>query len=1052
MGRRRSGSSVSRSDTEPDSFPDVATVELDCPFGRIETLSRSDLRETAYEIFFMSCRSSPNFNATRSGPMTYHSNSSDSNGEVSPSGGGLIGGVGPKGGTGMNMVNSKIKKVLGLKARRASQPMTRTKSQSSVSSGMVGSVGLVGAAVTANSVPSSPGKGRRPMTSAEIMRQQMRVAELSDARLRKTLMRTMVGQVNKRADVIVLPLELLRQLKSTEFNDVHEYHLWQRRQMKILEAGLILYPFYPLERPNPNVQRINEVSQAVEARPLDMTNKVLEPIRHLQSAVLALAWRNPGGGQGDSCHWADGYPFNMHLYVALLQSIFDHREETVVLDEVDELVELIKRTWPILGINRMIHNVCFAWVLFQQYVITGQVEPDLISATQTMLTEVAMDAKKGERDSCYMKVLSSVMGAMQGWLEKRLMEYHESFERGSVYAMDHILSLALTACKIITEDVPSAASSLTSGLIDTNGLMASVSSTRVDAYIRSSMRSAFTKILENGIDVDHNDGVMGEVEEQDPSTILTQLAKDTEQLAVFEKETYSPLLRRYHPAPHAIAVITLHSCFGVVLKQYLAKVTSLTNELVRVLHSAGRMEKMLIQMVVEDSSETEDGGKAIVKEMVPYDVESIVVGLLKTWIEERLRIGRECLTRAKETESWIPKAKTEPIAQSAVDLMKLAKVTVDEFFEIPVGARDEMVQELADGLGALIQDYTSFVASCGTRKSYIPTLPPLTRCNQDSKFVKLWKRAANPCKNGSGTHQGKSSGNSSDGQNPRPSTSRGTQRLYIRINTLHYIINYLSTLDKSLSFFSSSNTAATTHLPNRRLAPFSHRFEIARNAVHNAIQQVSEVAAYRLIFLDSHNSFYDGLYVGSVENARIRPSLRILKQNLTLLTTLLVDRAQPLAVKEVMKASYEAFLLVLLAGGSERSFTLADHELIQEDIRSLKKAFCTCGEGLVAEETVDREAEVVEGIIELMGHSTERLIEEFSIAACEASGLGGIAVGVNVGTSGQKTSPATVVPMPPTTGKWNRADPNTILRVLCHRNDDVANQFLKRNFQLAKRR
>lgn len=45
--------------------------------------------------------------------------------------------------------------------------------------------------------------------------------------------------------------------------------------------------------------------------------------------------------------------------------------------------------------------------------------------------------------------------------------------------------------------------------------------------------------------------------------------------------------------------------------------------------------------------------------------------------------------------------------------MKLAKVTVDEFFEIPVGARDEMVQELADGLGALIQDYTSFVSSCG---------------------------------------------------------------------------------------------------------------------------------------------------------------------------------------------------------------------------------------------------------------------------------------------------------------------------------------------------
>jgi hypothetical protein len=44
------------------------------------------------------------------------------------------------------------------------------------------------------------------------------------------------------------------------------------------------------------------------------------------------------------------------------------------------------------------------------------------------------------------------------------------------------------------------------------------------------------------------------------------------------------------------------------------------------------------------------------------------------------------------------------------------------------------------------------------------------------------------------------------------------------------------------------------------------------------------------------------------------------------------------------------------------------------------------------------------------------------------------------------------LPMPPTTGKWNRTDPNTILRVLCYRNDRVANHFLKRTYQIAKRR
>lgn len=143
---------------------------------------------------------------------------------------------------------------------------------------------------------------------------------------------------------------------------------------------------------------------------------------------------------------------------------------------------------------------------------------------------------------------------------------------------------------------------------------------------------------------------MIEVEEQDPSEILIELAKDTEELAVVERETFSPVLSKWHSNPTAAAVVTFHNCYGIVLKQYLAKVTCLTNDLVRVLQSAGKLEKFLVQMVVEDSADCEDGGKGIVREMIPYEVDTIVVNLLKTWIDERLRIGKECVKRAKETE------------------------------------------------------------------------------------------------------------------------------------------------------------------------------------------------------------------------------------------------------------------------------------------------------------------------------------------------------------------------------------------------------------------
>lgn len=54
--------------------------------------------------------------------------------------------------------------------------------------------------------------------------------------------------------------------------------------------------------------------------------------------------------------------------------------------------------------------------------------------------------------------------------------------------------------------------------------------------------------------------------------------------------------------------------------------------------------------------------------------------------------------------------------------MKLAKATIDEFFGIPVAARDSMVQDLADGLGAVFQEYTSFLASCGTLTNTRPAL------------------------------------------------------------------------------------------------------------------------------------------------------------------------------------------------------------------------------------------------------------------------------------------------------------------------------------------
>ncbi|KAM7485405.1 hypothetical protein LguiA_001414 [Lonicera macranthoides] len=592
--------------------------------------------------------------------------------------------------------------------------------------------------------------------------------------------------------------------------------------------------------------------------------------------------------------------------------------------------------------------------LVGQYIVTGQVEPDLLGATLAMLAEVANDAKRVDREPVYVKMLASALVSIKRWSEKRLVDYHASFQRGKqVGLMETILPLVFSTTKILEEDVPgfaAAAQERNGGgsLLDSNSY-----GIRVDHYIRSSLRNAFAKMIEEGSVNAKN------IEEQAVSEALLKLAQETEDLAYKEKELFSGILKKWHPLSAGVAAMTLHSCYGTLLKQYLA------------------------------------GAK-----------------------------------------TWNPKSKHEPYAHSAVELMKHAREAVEDFFQIPIAISEDLIYDLADGLEQIFRDYTAFAASCGSKQSYLPTLPPLTRCNRDSKLFKLWRKAS-PCSVVVEDGHHPVSGSAIESHHPRPSTSRGTQRLYIRINTLHYLLSQLHSLDKTISL--SPRVVASARNSHRQLSNSFSYFDHTHSAIPMAYQHVSEVAAYRLIFLDSSFVFYGSLYVGDVENARIRPVLRILKQNLTLLTAIVTDRAQPLAIKDVMKASFEAYLMVLLAGGNSRIFNRLDHEMIEEDFESLKRVFCTCGEGFMPEDVVDREAETLEGVVALMGQSTEQIIEDFSIVACEASGISLLG-------SGQK------LPMPPTTGRWKRTDPNTILRVICHRNDALANQFLKRTFQLAKRR
>lgn len=70
--------------------------------------------------------------------------------------------------------------------------------------------------------------------------------------------------------------------------------------------------------------------------------------------------------------------------------------------------------------------------------------------------------------------------------------------------------------------------------------------------------------------------------------------------------------------------------------------------------AAEKLEKDLVEMAVVDSLDSEDGGKATIQEMTPYETQAVITNLVKSWIQTRLdRLG-EWVDRNLQQEVLFP--------------------------------------------------------------------------------------------------------------------------------------------------------------------------------------------------------------------------------------------------------------------------------------------------------------------------------------------------------------------------------------------------------------
>lgn len=298
-------------------------------------------------------------------------------------------------------------------------------------------------------------------------------------------------------------------------------------------------------------------------------------------------------------------------------------------------------------------------------------------------------------------------------------------------------------------------------------------------------------------------------------------------------------------------------------------------------------------------------------------------------------------------------------------------------------------------------------------------MPALTRCTIGSKFFKKKEKSPHPQKKGSQVA-------TMNGDN-----SFGVPQVCLRINTLHRLRSEMEFLEKRIiTHLRNCDSAHTEDFSNG----LSKKFELTPAACVEGVQQLSEAMAYKIIFHDLSFALWDGLYVGDPSSSKIDPFLQGLEQNLLIVSDTIHERVRTRTITDMMKASFDGFLLVLLAGGPSRAFSLQDSRIIEDDFKALKDMFWANGDG-ISSDLIEKFSATARGVLPLFRTDTENLIERYRRVTLEAYG----------------SSARSRLPLPQTTGQWNPTEPNTLLRVLCYRNDEMATKFLKKTYNLPKK-
>ncbi|GMY22793.1 protein unc-13 homolog isoform X1 [Fagus crenata] len=842
----------------------------------------------------------------------------------------------------------------------------------------------------------------------ETMRVQMEISEAMDIRTRQGLLNALVGKVGKRMDTLLIPLELLCCVSRTEFSDKKAFIRWQKRQLNILEEGLINYPVVGFGESGRKLSELRillaKIEEAESLPPSAGEIQRTECLRSLREIAIPLAERPARGDlTGEVCHWADGYPLNVRLYEKLLLSVFDMLDEGKLTEEVEEILELLKSTWRVLGITETVHYTCYAWVLFRQYVMTS--EQRILQHAMEQLTKIPLKEQRGPQERSHlnslhskvepggsrdMSFLQSFLSPIQRWADKQLGDYHLHFAEKSAM-MGNIVAVAMVARRLLLEEPEVAMQSMS--ITDRD---------QIESYILSSIKSAFSRLLQT-------------VEKADPihGHPLTLLAEETKKLLKKESTMFMPIFSQRHPQAAVVSASLVHKLYGNKLKPFLDGAEHLTEDVVSVFPAADSLEQYIMGLIM--SLCEEETAEVYCRKLIPYEIESISGTLVMRWVNSQLGRILGWVERAIQQERWDPISPQQRHGTSIVEVYRIVEETVDQFFSLKVPMRSTELNSLFRGIDNAFQVYANHVIDkMASKDDLIPPVPILTRYKKEvgiKAFVK--KELFDP--------------RLPDERRSTEINVLTTPTLCVQLNTLYYAISQLNKLEDSIW------ERWTEKIPREKFIKKSiveksksftqkDTFVGSRKDINAAIDRICEFTGTKIIFWDLKDRFIDNLYKPSVSLSRFEALIEALDVELSQLCDIIVEALRDRIVTSLLQASLDGLLRVILDGGPSRVFSPSDAKLLEEDLEVLKEFFISGGDGL-PRGVVENQVARIRHVIKLQGHETRELIEDLKSAS-----------GLEMQNGRSKLG----------------ADSKTLLRILCHRSDSEASQFLKKQYKIPK--